>query len=442
MKLLNNKGFTLLELLIAMTVATVILTISLQIFESGMRIKNQQVENRDVENNLRVAMDYIRNDITEAGAFLGDQGYFNYYNAATNTAKQFCVDFSNTNCPDWSTLQSAWSAKFPGWYIDSSDDLIEVWYADGETYSTIKATTGNKIQTLVNIDIDDDPTAIGFQVGDYVLFYDSSRDDAITALRGSQSLTSWVTVLTGVTSYSGQNVKGTLLFDQTLPFSDPYQTPSGFSVCSYLSGKSEFSSPDRVYLIHRIVYGLITKNVSGPGGTQQFKMLIRDDFRDPTGANRFNPQIVSTDMERLMFTAIFKLPKDEATVNPDNYYNSIRLAYHYNFNYKLFSMSIGDAITADAPNATITDLDPRDLRSITVEMSGKSRKKDLEFVADPGKAPKNLFSPEMGVVEYSTGGKEVRLAGATSPDFYKHRKLSSQIGLRTVRMKDFAVNPD
>lgn len=439
----NNKGFTLLEMLVAMTVSTIIMAISLQIFESGMKIKNQQVESRDVENNLRVALDYIRNDITEAGAFLGDQGYFNYYNAATNVAKQFCVDFSNTNWPDWGNLQSAWTAKFPGWTIDYSDDLIELWYADGEVYSTIKSTPStNKIQSLVNIDIDDDPVAIGFQDGDYVLFYDASRDDSVSALRGSQSVTSWVTVLTDMTQYSGMNTKGTLLFDQSLPYSDAYQTPYNWAICSNISGKTEYSAPDRIYLVHRVVYGLISKTVSSGGVYQTYKMLIRDDFRDPSGSNRYNPQVVSTDMEHMMFSTIFKLPKDEAGVNPDNWYNSVRLNYYYNYNYKMFSMLLKDAIDTDASNTTITDCDPRDLRSVLVELSGKSRKKFLEFSDEPSKAPKNLYSPEMGVIEYSTGGKEVRLAGGTSPDYFKHRKLSSQVGLRTVRMKDFAVNPE
>jgi len=434
----------MLELLVAMTIATVIMAISLQIFESGMAVKNKQVEARDVENNLRVAMDYIRNDITEAGAFMGDQGYFNYYDPGTGRSRQFCVDFANFNWPDWSNLQAAWTSKYPGWYMDSSDDMIELWYSDGNAYSPIKAGATNKIQNLANIEIEDNPSDLGFQNGDYVLLYDTGDDDSIAAVRGSQSGNSWVTVLTGNISYSGVNTRGTLLFDQSMPYSDPYQTPYGSPVCSLLLSKTQFSAPDRVYLVHRVVYGLITKDVYSGGVTERFKMLIRDDFRDPTGANRYNPQVVSTNMERMMFSAIFKLPLNEAGVNPNNWYNSVRLNYHYNSN-KMFNRLLKDALetpTIDPNNETLTDHDPRDLRAIMVELSGKSRKKFLEFVADPGAAPKNMYSPEMGAVEYSTGGADVRLAAGTSPDFYKHYKLGSQVGLRTIRMKDFAVNPD
>jgi type II secretory pathway pseudopilin PulG len=434
----------MLELLVAMTIATVIMAISLQIFESGMAVKNKQVEARDVENNLRVAMDYIRNDITEAGAFMGDQGYFNYYDPGTGRSRQFCVDFANFNWPDWSNLQAAWTSKYPGWNIDSSDDMIELWYSDGNAYSPIKKGATNKIQNLANIEIEDNPSNLGFQNGDYVLLYDTGDDDSIAAVRGSSSGNSWVTVLTGNISYSGVNTRGTLLFDQSMPYSDPYQTPYGSPVCSLLLSKTQFSAPDRVYLVHRVVYGLITKNVYSGGVTEQYKMLIRDDFRDPTGANRYNPQVVSTNMERMMFSAIFKLPLNEAGVNPNNWYNSVRLNYHYNSN-KMFNRLLTDALetpTIDPNNETLTDHDPRDLRAIMVELSGKSRKKFLEFVADPGNAPKNMYSPEMGAVEYSTGGADVRLAAGTSPDFYKHYKLGSQVGLRTIRMKDFAVNPD
>jgi prepilin-type N-terminal cleavage/methylation domain-containing protein len=445
MLLRNNKGFSMLELLVAMTVATVIMAISLQIFESGMTVKEKQVEARDVENNLRVAMDYIRNDITEAGSFMGDQGFFNYYDSATGINRQFCVDFSNMNWPDWANLQTAWSSKFPGWNVDYSDDMIELWYADGITYSPIKPGGANKIQSLVNIDIEDNPVQIGFQVGDYILFYDTGKDDSVAAVRGSQSRNSWVTVLTGMIQLTGNNTQGTLLFDQTLPFADPYKTPYGYNLCSSIVTKTEFSSPDRVYLVHRVVYGLITKYVTGPGGTEEYKMLVRDDFRDPTANSRYNPQIVSTNMEHMIFSTIFKLPIGEAGVNPNNWYNSVRLNYQYTSGNKMFSRTLNDAINtpiSDAANADLTDNDPRDLRFITVELSGKSRKKFLEFVANPSNAPKNMFTPEMGVVEYSTGGADVRLPAGTSPDFYKHYKLTSQVGLRTIRMKDFAVNPD
>jgi prepilin-type N-terminal cleavage/methylation domain-containing protein len=445
MLLRNNKGFSMLELLVAMTVATVIMAISLQIFESGMKVKEKQVEARDVENNLRIAMDYIRNDITEAGSFMGDQGFFNYYDPGIGMNRQFCVDFSNTNWPDWANLQAAWTAKFPGWNIDYSDDMIELWYADGNTYSPIKPGATNKIQSLVNIDIEDNPAQIGFQVGDYVLFYDTGKDDTIAAVRGSESRNSWVTVLTGIIQLTGNNTTGTLLFDQALPFADPYKTPYGHNLCSYIVTKTQFSSPDRIYLVHRVVYGLISKSVYSGGVTEQYKMLVRDDFRDPTGASRYNPQVVSTNMEHMMFTSIFKLPIGEAGVNPYNWYNSVRLAYHYTSNNKMFSRTLGDAIgtpISDVANEDLTDNDPRDLRFITVEMSGKSRKRFLEFVANPSNAPKNMYSPEMGVVEYSTGGADVRLAAGTSPDFYKHYKLTSQVGLRTLRMTDFAVNPD
>lgn len=436
----------MLELLVAMTIAMVIMTISLQIFESGVSVKNKQVESRDVENNLRIAMDYIRNDITEAGSFMGDQGYFNYYDAALGKNRQFCVDFGNSFWPDWSNLQAAWTSKFPGWTIDYSDDMIELWYADGNVYSTINDGATNKITNLANIEIKDNPADIGLQAGDYLLFYDSSRDDSISqaAVRGSQSGNSWVTVLTGMISYTGINYKGTLLFDQSLPFADPYQTPYGSAVGSHLASKTQFSAPDRVYLVHRVVYGIISKTVSSGGTTETFKMLIRDDFRDPAGASRYNPQIVSTNMEHMIFSTIFKLPLDEAGINPNNWYNSVRLSYQYNSN-KMFNKLLNDALDTapvDPNNEDLTDNDPRDLREILVELSGKSRKKFLEYATNVAKAPKVIFSPEMGVVEYASGGADIRIPAATSPDFYKHYKLSSQVGLRAIRMKDFAVNPD
>jgi|GEM_PF-6761135 len=444
---INNKGFSLLELLVAMTIATVILTISLQIFETGMKVKNQQIESKDIDNNLRLAVDYIREDLTQAGAFFGDQGYFNYAMGTTPPAgtppdRQFCIDFDAINWVDFPHLQSAWESRFSGWTVEYySEDMIQIWYGDARSYSRVKQ--GSSIQTLVNFDIEDNPNAVGLQKGDYILFYDASKDDDVTDVKGASSRTNWLTVLTGVSSYTGVNTRGLLQFDQGMPFTDYYKTDYGQNIVVPLPGKDSFTANDRVYRVHRVVYGVMSKSVSTGSQTQTYKMLIRDNFRDPSGNSRYNPQIIATGIEHLTFTTIFKLPPNDVGSRPESWYNSVRLGYYSNSTGKMFGNTLYNAIdmSTDTANNDLTDHDPRDIRSVIVEVSGISKKQFFEHASAGDKAPRVFYTPEMGVVEYSSGGKEVRYPAASVPDWYKHYKLSVKVGLRTLRMKDFAVNP-
>jgi prepilin-type N-terminal cleavage/methylation domain-containing protein len=447
MILKNKKGFSLLELLVAMTIATVILTISLQIFESGMKVKNEQTESKEVDSNLRLAMDYIRDDITQAGAFLGDQGYFNYAMGTTPPAgtppnRQFCIDFDSNSWADFPQMQAAWQSRFAGWTLENlSEDIIQIWYGDANAYSRVKQ--GGNIQSLVNFDIEDNPNSLGFQKGDYILFYDASKDDSVGSVRGTSSSTNWLTVLTGINVYTGEMTRGQLLFDQALSYADYYKTDYGQNIVIPLPGKDSFTANDRIYLIHRVVYGVMSKTVTTGAKTNIYKMIIRDNFRDPTGSSRYNPQIIATDIEHLTFTTVFKLPSGDIGSYPESWYNSVRLAYHDNSTGKMFGTTLYTAIdmNTDVANNTLTDHDPRDIRSVIVEICGKSRKQFFDHARAGGGAPKVFFTPEMGVVNYQSGGKDIRYQASSTPDWYKHYKLSVKVGLRTLRMKDFAVNP-
>jgi prepilin-type N-terminal cleavage/methylation domain-containing protein len=445
MRKMHNSGFTLIELLVAMAITAIIMTASLTLFDTAMKSRTEQQEVKSVNSNIRMALEFLKDDFSKAGAFMGDQGFFNYYDpTGTNEmSRQFCIDFDGSMWPDSSYIRSAWEGKYVGWYLDSVEDMVEIWYGDDEVFSVL--TNANHVQNLSNITIQDNPVDIGFKKGDYLLLYDSQSDAKIDVLRGSSSRNNWMTVLTGVQGVTGNYYEGTIKFDDTLGYTDRFQTPYGTNIVSKLPDKDEFKLDDRVYLVRRIVYGVMTKTVASPE-TKTYKILIRDDFRNPDPTIRYNPEILATDIDHVTYTTIFKI--DPATGDPSlpyNYYNAVNMGYYYNYDGKMYGKKLDQGILDDFKNDDYTDHDPRDLKSIIVEISGVSRKIFTELQGtDINLLPPVFFSPEMGVVEYYEGGtvsKIYRIPKSTDTDFRKHYKLGSNIALRSLRLKDFAVSP-
>jgi prepilin-type N-terminal cleavage/methylation domain-containing protein len=450
--MINNKqGFSLIELLVSMAVAGVILAVGVTIFDDGMKIREQQVDQNDLYSNLKIASSYLQNDIAQAGSFMGDQGYFRYYNSAdpTKPARQFCVDFDSSLWADWASLKAAWESTYTGWTIDNvNDDMIEIWYGDGNTYSTIHPDTVS-VGNTVDFYIQDDPVGIGFNAGDYILFFDTGTFVNIsdTTVGGSKSSSSYVTVLVNPVSVSGNNVKGQLVLMGTLPYTDPYQAPYATSM------ERSYYPEDMVYKLHRVVYGVVSKTITQNGVTKTVKMLIRDNFTDPTGTSRYNPSIVATNIEHFILSTIFKLDFTEVGGYDENYFNSISQSYYTASPGKMFALTLVDVLddasspTYDLLNENEQDRDPRDLRKIQVELLSISSKRYMQerrmYSTSGGVVPSIYSTPDMGVIAYADGTKtDARITKASSPDWFKHAKLTTEIGLRALRLKDSAVSAE
>ncbi len=440
--LFKNEGFTLVEVLVSMAVAGIILTVSVTMFNAALDIRNDQVRNKDALDNIRTAMDYLRDDIEQAGAYMGGHGYFNYYSGVSNMPnRQFCLDFDAATWPDLEAIRSAWQARFPGWTLESSsEDMVQIWYGNEDVYTIVDAT----INTLGSIPIQDNPVHVGFVKGDYVLFIDAEDDQNPSAVRGSQSNRNWLTVLTDTQEIAGNYKQGTLLFNTSVPWTDSHKSPADYQFGLELATKTDFRDPDRIAMVHRIIYGIMSKPVQSPQGTRMARILIRDDCTDPAGLSRYNPLIVATNVEGIAFSTIFKLPFAEATTRPPNYYNSVRLDYHYNMNSNMmFGTTLANAYSMDQLNNDYTDHDPRDLKSVQIELIGISSKRDNE-AARGSNAPPVYRTPALGVMEYPPSAgmtNDVRIPGAALPDYYIHTKMVVTVGIRSIRMSDFAVNP-
>ncbi|MBN2135684.1 MAG: type II secretion system protein [Acidobacteria bacterium] len=450
--MINNKqGFTLMELLVSMAVAGVILAVAVTIFDDGMKIRDQQIDQNNLYSNLKVATSYLQDDIAQAGSFLGDQGYFRYYNSASATEpkKQFCVDFDSSLWPDWSSLKTAWEARFTGWTVDNTnEDMIEIWYGDGNVYSTIHEDSVS-VGTTIDFYIQDDPVSLGFVAGDYILFFDTGSFETISdaAVGGSKSSSSYVTVLANPVSLSGNNVKGQLALMGTLPYTDPYQAPYATTI------DRSYYPDDMVYKLHRVVYGVVSKTITQNGITKTIKMLIRDNFSDPTGASRYNPSIIATNVEQFKLSTIFKLDTSEVGSYDDNYFNSVSGSYYTNTPGKMFALTLDEVLGLptdpdyDLSNENEQDRDPRDLRKIQVELLSISTKRYMQerrmYNTGSGIVPSIYSTPAMGVVAYTDGTKsDARVPKASSPDWFKHVKLTTEIGLRALRLKDSAVSAE
>ena len=442
----NAAGMTLIELLVSMAIAGILMGAALTIFKAGMDVRNEQTNLKNTESGLRVGLDYISSDIAQAGAYMGDHTYFNYYSGSVTPNRRFCVNFDPHYWPDFANLQAAWEARFSGWYLEYySEDMVEIWYADANVYSKIKNAN---ITNIMNFDIEDNPVERGFQAGDYILFYDSTKDAMVgnDYIRGATSSANWLTVLTKPVEYSGELTRGELQFEDSLPFTDYYRTPYGYNFTSCLNDKGQFLPPDRIYKVHRVVYGVMTKSVGAGANTKTVKMLVRDNFSDSSGTSRYNPLVVATEVDQFKLTTVFKRPPDEAGSYPENWNNAVRMNYYNNSPGKMFGSTLVNALTMDPNNTNLKDFDPRDLRKIQIELSSVSSKRFMQQAGNASTAPKVFFAPAMGVMKYPTGAGDynydIRVPGSTTPDWHKHRKLTSEVGLRTLRLKDFAVSPE
>jgi prepilin-type N-terminal cleavage/methylation domain-containing protein len=95
----TNRGFTLVELLVAMTLGLVVLAAILNIFASQNRTSAVQQEVAYAQQNVRAAMDLIVREIRNAGYDPEDNG-FSAIPQATSTLIQVRIDYRGDNPGD------------------------------------------------------------------------------------------------------------------------------------------------------------------------------------------------------------------------------------------------------------------------------------------------------------------------------------------------------
>lgn len=72
----DNKGFTLIELLIAMAVASIMMTLIVGAYWTQTRISREQQMVIDMQQNMRVAMNFLKRDLMMAGYGLDNDDTF------------------------------------------------------------------------------------------------------------------------------------------------------------------------------------------------------------------------------------------------------------------------------------------------------------------------------------------------------------------------------
>jgi prepilin-type N-terminal cleavage/methylation domain-containing protein len=92
---LTAKGFSLLELMVAMAIGLIIMGAATQLFKSAMDATRAITQTAEIQANLRAAVNIMSKDISMAGSGLTSGGFaLAYGNGAT--ASRFAVDSSRT----------------------------------------------------------------------------------------------------------------------------------------------------------------------------------------------------------------------------------------------------------------------------------------------------------------------------------------------------------
>jgi prepilin-type N-terminal cleavage/methylation domain-containing protein len=205
-----KRGFSLLELLISMSVGLIVLAAIASLFRTGMNSTFLVAQRAETQQNMRAAIDLMTKDINQAGAGLPSGGIQLPNGAGSSTSKFGCDQGGTCYVPAFTYPTGNYMyGILPGWsngvqgnaVIPSTpgkrDDSITVIYADynfplWEYYvsfpSTANATT---INFAPNPTFAPAPPAInaagGVQVGDLVMF-SNSRGTAVgevTTLNGT-----------------------------------------------------------------------------------------------------------------------------------------------------------------------------------------------------------------------------------------------------------------
>ncbi|RTZ96774.1 MAG: hypothetical protein DSY90_09615 [Deltaproteobacteria bacterium] len=156
----NNKGFTLIEVLIALGIAGVVLAAAYSIFMVQQNSYKRQEQITEMQQNLRAAMTFMAREIRMAGADPLSTGAASIISADSHTLR-FSSDVSGgqsdgiDNDHDGS-IDEADEERFSDGDVDDSGENISYTFTDSDSDGTpdrIDRNTGGGLQPLAeNID--------------------------------------------------------------------------------------------------------------------------------------------------------------------------------------------------------------------------------------------------------------------------------------------------
>ena len=71
----RERGFTLIELMVAMGVSTVVLLGAVLAFRSSVQVNSNVTQSSDINDNLRAGMNLMVQDLVQAGTGIPTGGY-------------------------------------------------------------------------------------------------------------------------------------------------------------------------------------------------------------------------------------------------------------------------------------------------------------------------------------------------------------------------------
>jgi prepilin-type N-terminal cleavage/methylation domain-containing protein len=191
----TGRGFTLLELVIAMSLGLIVLAGAASLFRTGMNSAFLVAQRAETQQNMRAAIDLMTKDINQAGAGLPSGGIQLPTGAGSSASKYGCdqggtcyvpaFNYPNNNylygiIPGWSNGVQG-NAVIPA-SVGNRNDSITVIYADynfplWEYNVSAIAANGGAITVAPNAIYNPAPPAItspgGIQVGDLILLNNS-----------------------------------------------------------------------------------------------------------------------------------------------------------------------------------------------------------------------------------------------------------------------------
>lgn len=142
----NKRGFTLVEVLIAMAVTALIMTAAYTAFDSQQKTTTIQTNVSDMQQNLRAALDFMARDIRLAGCNPGkhdlnsapevfgilDIGFKDITTAMSQDADYKSIDPANYAGSGVSYIRISWDKNENG-QVDSANEIVDYSLVDGAT---------------------------------------------------------------------------------------------------------------------------------------------------------------------------------------------------------------------------------------------------------------------------------------------------------------------
>lgn len=195
-----ERGITLIELMVAMTISLVIMAVMTQIFVSSRGTYNVEEGLARVQESGRFAMDTLAYDIRMSGASgcvnLPDGSVNENVPGAATSYDQSGIQGFRYVGSGGNNMASDWSPPLPAAYFNAGDvkarsDVIIVKYATAAGINLVNATAGSGDNTQTTIQISD-ADAASINPGDAMMTADCVAADifSVTALNSTSGVTS------------------------------------------------------------------------------------------------------------------------------------------------------------------------------------------------------------------------------------------------------------